>query len=79
MRLGYCELTAQHKTPRLAWASPEPLALNVPTLQAADMPLPHGQNNMFNILCALGQAAAGRGWQWVHSSCLLPLYVPSPC
>lgn len=55
-----------HTTPRLASASPELLALNVPTLQADDMPLPHGQNNKFNILCALGrQAAAGRRTQWV--------------
>lgn len=61
------------------------MALNVPTLQAADMPLPHGQNNKFNILCVLGwQAAAGRRTQWVAQQLpaasvgALPA-VPSPC
>lgn len=49
--------STQTKPAGVASASPAPLALAVPTLQAADVPLPHGQHNMFTH-CALRRQTA---------------------
>lgn len=71
MKLIYCELTAQthmhyHIAPRLTAASPEPLALSVPKLQAADMtpPPPWSEQHVYSLCIeAAGSNCLRRGWQ----------------
>lgn len=69
MKLVYCELTAQthkhcHITPRLTAASPEPLALSVPKLQAADPPPPWSEQHVYSLCIeAAGSNCLRRGWQ----------------